>query len=129
IPAKGFLVVWADEETGQNQPGRADLHVNFRLSADGEFIGLFAPSGDAVDQVSFEGQVDDISEGRFADGAAFIARLAVPTPGAPNVLAGFNTAPRLATIPDQTVTLGQILQLTVVATDAEAPPQTLAFSF
>src|ERR1039458_2493759 len=32
IPPGGFLLVWADNETGQNNTNRADLHANFALS-------------------------------------------------------------------------------------------------
>ena len=34
LPPRGLLLVWADEEAGQNQPDRPGLHVNFRLSQD-----------------------------------------------------------------------------------------------
>src|SRR3989442_9168595 len=44
VPPRGFLLVWADSEAGQNGPGR-DLHANFKLSASGEAIGLFAAGG------------------------------------------------------------------------------------
>src|SRR5262249_34586010 len=128
IPARGFLVVWADEETGQNQAGVPDLHVNFRLAAAGESILLSAPTREQIDRVDFGPQLDDVSQGRFADGAATIVTLALPTPGAPNRLGTGNSAPQISPIPDQTVTLGQTLRLTVVATDAESPPQILRFS-
>ncbi|HEY9175441.1 MAG TPA: lamin tail domain-containing protein, partial [Verrucomicrobiae bacterium] len=68
IPAGGFLLVWADEETGQNAPGR-DLHVNFKLSLGGEALGLFAPDGSVVDAFDFGQQTNDVSMGRFPDGA------------------------------------------------------------
>jgi hypothetical protein len=128
IPARGFLLVWADEETGQNQNGVRDLHVNFRLAAGGETLLLFSPAGELLDRVSFGPQADDLSQGRFADGAASIVSLTIPTPGAPNLFGGGNSAPRLSEIPNQSVTLGQTLRLNAVATDAEAPPQVLTFS-
>jgi hypothetical protein len=68
IPARGYLLVWADSETGQNLTAgvpRPDLHVNFRLAASGEAIGLFAADGTQIDAVTFTNQVDDVSEGRF----------------------------------------------------------------
>ncbi|HXJ59613.1 MAG TPA: lamin tail domain-containing protein [Verrucomicrobiae bacterium] len=128
VPAHGFLVVWADEETGQNQAGVPDLHVNFRLAAGGESIILSAPTGEQIDRVDFGPQLDDVSQGRFVDGAASIVTLAAPTPGAPNRFGTGNSAPQISPIPDQTVTLGQTLRVTVVATDAESPPQTLQFN-
>jgi hypothetical protein len=48
IPPQGYLLVWADNETGQNMSGgvpRTDLHVNFQLARAGEGLGLFAPNG------------------------------------------------------------------------------------
>ena len=80
IPAKGFLLVWADGY--DSQPGltltrpfwpntsfvtRA-YHANFKLSADGEQVGLFTPSGSLIDGVSFGLQQTDISYGRLTDG-------------------------------------------------------------
>jgi hypothetical protein len=84
IPAQGFLLFWADEETGQNDL-QLGLHTNFRLEKDGDTIGLFAPDGRRVDSVTFGPQRPDISEGRYPDGAAppFLAQT-TPTPGDPN---------------------------------------------
>ncbi|MBM3847922.1 MAG: lamin tail domain-containing protein [Verrucomicrobia bacterium] len=84
IPPGGFLRVWADEETGQNRAG-GDVHAAFRLSGSGEALGLFAPNGVRVDTVVFGRQTDDVSEGRFGDGAAApFLRFSTPTPGFPN---------------------------------------------
>ena len=94
IPAQGYLLVWADNETGQNMSGglpRPDLHVNFQLARAGEGLGLFAPNGSQVDAIVFTNQLDDVSEGRFPNGSANI----VPMPGsvsprASNYLQGGN---------------------------------------
>jgi hypothetical protein len=86
IPAGGFLLVWADEEEGQSRTN-GDLHVGFRLSVGGEQIGLFEPRGRLVDAVVFDGQTNDISQGRFPDGAAAPYHFMTGfTPGAPNRL-------------------------------------------
>jgi len=79
IPAGGYLLVWADGEPAQNSPG-GDVHAGFQLSRNGESIGLFAPDGALVDAVTFGLQVDDLSEGRYADGGMEIHFLTVPTP-------------------------------------------------
>jgi hypothetical protein len=71
IPAGGYLLVWADEETGQNVSAgvpRTDLHVNFRLAQASEAIGLFAADGTQIDAITFVNQADDVSEGRFPAG-------------------------------------------------------------
>ena len=54
IPPEGFLLVWADEESGQTGRTNQDLHVNFKLSQTGEAIGLFAPDGTTVDAITLE---------------------------------------------------------------------------
>jgi hypothetical protein len=128
IPPGGFLLVWADADSAVNSSNLVDLHVNFRLNASREDIGLFAPDLTLIDGVSFTNQVSDISQGRFADGASAIYRMTTPTPRRPNTLGGGNSPPQLAGIADQIVTLGQTLSFTASASDPEAPPQTLSFS-
>jgi hypothetical protein len=86
VPAGGMLLVWADEEGSQNQPQRPDLHVNFRLSADGEEIVLYRPDGTKMDHVVFGPQNAGVSQGRPTDGAAgadFVS-FPNPTPGVSN---------------------------------------------
>lgn len=86
IPARGFLLVWADGQPEQTQPG-GELHVNFRLSQDGETIALFDNLGQAVDTVEFGPQTDDASQGRWPDGAPEpFFTLPQPTPAAANAL-------------------------------------------
>ncbi|HXG48477.1 MAG TPA: lamin tail domain-containing protein, partial [Methylomirabilota bacterium] len=95
VPPGGFLLVWADNETTQNDASVADLHAGFALSRDGEAIGLFAPDGiTVIDAVSFNGQTNDVSEGRYADGADTRYFMTTPTPRQPNTLGpGANSAP------------------------------------
>jgi hypothetical protein len=70
IGARGFLLVWADEDGSQNSPTNADLHANFRLSNDGEALGLFAPDGLSPQHtVTFGAQGLNVSQGLFPDGA------------------------------------------------------------
>jgi hypothetical protein len=87
VPARGFLLVWADGEPAQNSTNRPDLHVNFKLSRSGEAIGLFAPDRTLVDDVAFGAQLTDVSEGRYPDGATTVRQLTLPTPGTTNTLA------------------------------------------
>ncbi|MBP8303955.1 MAG: lamin tail domain-containing protein [Phycisphaerae bacterium] len=79
VPARGFLLVWADGDTAS--PG---LHAAFSLDADGEQVGLFDAAGSMVDAVSFGPQVADCSFGRSPDGGPDLEFLAYPTPGAWN---------------------------------------------
>ncbi len=69
IPARGFLVVWADDESQQSGVGtNGDLHAAFRLGASGEEIGLFAPDGTRQHAVRFLQQAQNVSEGLYPDG-------------------------------------------------------------
>jgi hypothetical protein len=136
IAPQGFLLVWADNETGQNTSGgvpRADLHVNFQLAKAGEVIGLFAADGTQIDAIAFTNAQDNISSGRYPDGSAggspeFHA-MTNPTPRLPNFLAlAVNTPPVLDPIGDKALFLGQTLAFTATASDADLPAQILGFT-
>jgi hypothetical protein len=128
IPAGGFLLVWADNEPAQNSATNADLHVNFRLGADGEQIGLFDPSGVLVDGLTFGPQVANVSMGRFPDGAegAFPV-FPVPTPRSPNFLRTANRPPVFTPVPTLSVLVGSRLVRSMEATDPDLPAQTLTY--
>jgi len=132
IPPLGYLLVWADEDTAQNMLGgvpSTDLHVNFKLAAGGEQIGLFAADGAQIDAVTFGQQIDDVSLGRYPDGSANIVFLpGSASPRAPNFLSGGNAAPVLDSIGNKVVYLGQTLAFTATAHDADRPGQALTFS-
>jgi hypothetical protein len=129
VPPHGFLLVWADNDTNQNSTNRPDLHVSFQLSKNGEAIGLFAPNGStAIDTVTFGPQTNDVSQGRFADGAETIYFMTSPTPGQPNTIGQPNTPPTLAPIPNQTIRLGQTASVTAMGNDVDFPMQTLTYS-
>jgi len=127
IPARGFLVVWADSESEQNGPGR-DLHVNFGLNKGGESIYLVAPDGVAIlDSVTFGQQTTDISQGRWPDSGRNIIFMPTPTPGASNV-GGTNSAPQV-TVRDIVLPPGSVLDgYKPLVSDNESPPQVLGFS-
>ena len=96
IPANGHLLVWADGFDSQPGltltrdfwPNRSFVtrayHANFKLSADGEQVGLFTPSGALVDGVTFGVQQNDISLGRLPDGGAAWGYFGHSTAGAAN---------------------------------------------
>jgi len=90
IAARGFLLVWADNDTNQNT-NSTDLHANFKLDKTGDTIGLFAPNGSLVDSVTFAEQTNDVSQGRWPDGAGNTFFMPTPTPRAANVIP--NTPP------------------------------------
>ncbi len=124
-----FMLFWADEDHNtQNAPGH-EVHVNFRLSANpGEAIGLYSPYGTLMDAITFGRQTNNISQGRFSDGAGTVYYMTTPTPRAANSLGQINTAPELPPIANRALTLGQTLNFIITATDADFPVQTLTYS-
>ncbi|MEO8428117.1 MAG: lamin tail domain-containing protein, partial [Verrucomicrobiota bacterium] len=94
IGSHGYLLVWADDQLCSD----ADVHAAFKLSAGGEQIGLFAPDGRLIDGMTFPNQKEDVSYGRFPDGAgSTFFFMEQPTPRGANVLAATNSAGFLAT--------------------------------
>ncbi|MCK4749350.1 MAG: lamin tail domain-containing protein, partial [Bacteroidales bacterium] len=79
IPAKGFLVLWAD-----NHEAQGVLHLDFRLSGDGEEIGLVQPNGmDFIDSISYIDAIPDQAVGRLKDGSSNLQYLS-SSPGYAN---------------------------------------------
>ena len=128
IPPGGYLLVWADGETGQNSPSNPDLHLNFKLSSSGDTIALFSADGTPVDIVQFGAQQPDIGEGRFPDGSENIVAMTIATPKAANRGSATNARPVLAPIPAHLAIREQPLQFTVTASDLDDPPQNLTFA-
>ena len=82
LGAGSFLLVWCD-----NDEGDGPLHTSFKLSADGEEIGLFgrlAAGNELIDSRVFGAQTANVSEGRETDGGATWTTFVEPTPGASN---------------------------------------------
>lgn len=82
IPAKGFLLVWADGE-----PEQGPLHTTFRVSVDGETLGLFDTLANGrvlIDSLSLPPLVSNVSYGRYPDGSDFLTSFTVVTPLGPN---------------------------------------------
>jgi hypothetical protein len=79
VPAHGFILFWADDETSEGP-----LHTSFKLSADGEEIGLFLDEDTMIDGIVFGAQVQNISYGRYPDASDNLQFFAVPTPLADN---------------------------------------------
>jgi hypothetical protein len=83
IPGKGFMVFWAD-----NRPSTGVHHLDFKLSAAGESIGLaqVLKSGEHayIDSITFPAQSGDISYGRFGDGEMTWSIFRTPTPNSSN---------------------------------------------
>ena len=79
IEPGGFLLLWADEESGQGV-----LHVDIELSDIGEQIGLcMQDSTTIVDLVTYPAQANDVAYGRYLDGLDSWQNMN-PTPGMSN---------------------------------------------
>lgn len=120
VPAHGFLLVWADKAANLAGP-ITQLHVSFKLPKEGGEIGLFDPAGRMVDSLTYGQQTNDVSMGRYPDGAELpLFALDSATPADTNYLAGGNRPPVFAPLASQNVIEGQALSFTVKATDPDA---------
>ena len=80
IPAGGFIVFYADGE-----PEQGPLHTSFKLSADGEMLGLVGAGGRVrIDEVRFPGLEADTGFARLPDGTGDWRVSGCATPGLPN---------------------------------------------
>ncbi len=108
-----FLLVWA---SGRDQVTPEGWHTSFRLRRGGEYVGLFDPDGQVVDEVMFGAQVADVSLGRLAGSDQWVA-FPNPTPGAANT-----TRPRAVPgTPQVVVTLDRGLFTGLVTVRLAAP--------
>jgi hypothetical protein len=84
IPAKGFLILYAD-----NAPQRGPQHLDFALSRQGESFGIYqldnAGNAVAIDEVTFPELGRDVAYARSIDGGG-VWRVARPTPGKSNTI-------------------------------------------
>ena len=81
VPAGGHIRVWCDDNTAQGP-----LHTNFKLSKDGEQVGLFdtEANGNALlDIIVFGQQKEDRSFGRVSDGGGLWFYIYTPSGNAP----------------------------------------------
>jgi hypothetical protein len=87
IPAKGYRLIWTDDHN-------TGIHTNFKLSASGEFLGLYNPNSILVDSLTFPIQQPNISYGAYPNGTDNFLYFSPPTPEAENTeLSIFNRVP------------------------------------
>jgi hypothetical protein len=80
IPARGHKVFLSVT----NPPSSSPTNLTFNLSSKGEVIVFRAPDGTVVDAIRFAAQQNDVSVGRYPDGAADFHELLTTTPGTTN---------------------------------------------
>jgi len=76
-----FLLFWADDDEEQGE-----MHTNFKLSAGGEFIGIFdteTQNFGQIDGLNFGEQEEDAAFGRVPNGTGVFQEV-TPTPAASN---------------------------------------------
>jgi len=75
VEPNGYAVFIADDDetTGPS-------HLNFKLSSEGEIIGLFDADLTEIDKVIYGPQTTDVSQGRSPDGSEYYGFFATPTP-------------------------------------------------
>ena len=77
LESGAYLLLWADDS---DEPG----HVPFKLSAQGEGVGIFSPEGTSVDWITFPPLVEDHAYARIPNGGEGWEQVARGTPGAAN---------------------------------------------
>lgn len=86
IPANGFKILWADDSTEAGP-----LHLNFKISNGGEFVGLFGIANQAIviDSLTVPALLEDESFGLLSDGGneSVVFVSGTTTPGLSNLQA------------------------------------------
>ena len=78
IEAGGYLLLFADGD-----PDWGDTHLDFKLDADQESIGLYGPDGSPLDLIDYSDQTADMVAARIPDGGS-LQITAEATPNASN---------------------------------------------
>jgi len=66
VAAGGFIVFYANKNEDVSY---SVLNLDFKLSGDGEHVGLWSPQEVFLDSITYGPQTEDISYGRFVDGS------------------------------------------------------------
>ncbi len=126
ISAHGLLVFYAD-----NDPEQGPLHTNFKLSKNGESVGLFdidAAGNRPLDVYTFGPQAADHSEGRCADSDDWTF-YAAPTPGATNrPCVGIPVISQVYHIPLHPSTTDRVTVTAIITGDGTVVTTTLWYS-
>ncbi|HVR34581.1 MAG TPA: lamin tail domain-containing protein, partial [Methylomirabilota bacterium] len=120
IAPNGYLLVFA---SGKNRRiASQQLHTNFRLAREGEYLALVDPGTNVVSEFApaFPAQFDDISYGRDRVNPSVTGYFPVPTPNAPNTTGGAGFAPEVRfSRPGGSFLNGFSLELTTGSASAE----------
>jgi len=88
-----YLVVFASDKNRTNPA--AQLHTNFKLAKDRDYLALVSPEGQVVSAFTpyYPTQQTDVSYGRDQTTPTFVGYFIQPTPGGPNSTGGAGFAP------------------------------------
>jgi hypothetical protein len=104
IPAKGFLLLWADSTAQQGS-----IHTSFRLGGQGDELFLTLPDGTTlVDSVIIPGMSANRSWGRNRDGDSLWITWQDPTPRMPNLPKEDRIEPETLLYPNPAVNTDQV---------------------
>ncbi len=108
VPAGGYLIFWADNETTQGEN-----HLNFKLSSSGESVVLTATDGTTtIDAVSFPALITDYGYGRLPDGSNNLSALTPASPASTNNNSQPKVAKPLISLPSGVYTGTQTVSIT-----------------
>lgn len=74
-----YLLIFASGRGNENSTNFY-IHTNFKLSSKGEFLGLFDPSGNLLDSLTYKAQKANISYGRSSETPSAWGYFMAPTP-------------------------------------------------
>ncbi|NPD46178.1 MULTISPECIES: lamin tail domain-containing protein [unclassified Lentimicrobium] len=86
ISSHGYLLVFASE----NATIGNELHCNFKISQEGEYISLYKPSGVLVDRIDSVELRADVSYGHKLDASGNMKFFGLPTPQTSNTSTAYN---------------------------------------
>ncbi|MCP4193863.1 MAG: hypothetical protein GY768_24915 [Planctomycetaceae bacterium] len=125
LPASSAMVIFASglDVSNPSLDAQGNLHANFSLDRDGEFVSLADPSGQLVDQIEATAlsSVSDVSLGFFGE---TFGSLQIPTPASGNALVVPSLLPPTHAFQDPTdestalVVTAQLSSPTVSVTEA-----------
>ncbi len=92
LGARDYLLVFA---TGRDVVEAGELHTNFKLGADGGFLGLANPAGTIVSSFAYPTQYLNASYGLNPQDTASSGYFAMPTPKATNAVCGSGFGPEV----------------------------------
>lgn len=78
-----YFLIWADDE-----PSEGYNHASFKISGEGEYLGIFTTDLQVIDQVIFQEQTPNISYGRSPDAGLNWVLFDSPSPGRENASSG-----------------------------------------